>query len=225
MGAQTVLQDPDVCLSVAWAAVRQLFGPQVRTWEPDVFHIELQRRHVDVTDNLMAKLLAAQTIATSCSWAYDHNILFAFALACDGIPTDAEDVRQPTVEQLAWAMAEINVLVEKPCTEDEGPDPDEVDAAIAVVLHNEGFVLPPRELEFCAPTLDHVNRQPPALKKQVTRVWAILDGFPLERAQLAIAQSPESPVGIQARRLIDVKTYVHQHSETRARQHVVLADH
>lgn len=224
MGAQTVLQDPDVCTSVAWSAVKQMFGIQVRLWEPTVFHIELERRHVEVTDGLMAKILAAQTIATGCEWAYDHSILFAFSLACDGIPITNEDVTQPTVEQLAWAMAEINVIVEKPCTEDEGPDPDEVDAAISVVLREEGFVVPPVELAFVKDVLTGLTPGNEELRGDVEKYWAVVDQFPLERGKVAVARSPETPVGVHLRRLMDVKTYVHERSEVRARQNVTLTD-
>lgn len=223
MGAQDVLQDPDVAVSVAWAAVKQLFG-DVRQWEPEVFDIELRRRHVDVTDGLMAKILAAQTVATGCSWAYDHDVFFAFALACDGIPATSEDIRQPTVEQLAWAMAEINVLVEKPCTVDEGPDPDEVDAAICVVLREEGFVTTPRELDFCHDVMVSMTHGHDDLREKTEKFWKMVDDFPLERARGELDRSPETALSVQLRRLFDVKAYVQEHSDTRARQHVRLSD-
>jgi len=225
MSGQTVLQDPDVCVSVAWSAVKQMFGLQVRQWEPTVFHIELERRRIEPTEGLMAKILAAQTVATGCEWAYDYDILFAFSLACDGIAASSEDVRQPTVEQLAWAMAEINVLVEKPCTEDEGPDPDEVDAAICVVLHEEGFIVPPVELAFVKDVLNNMTRGHEELRERTEAAWSVVDKFPLERATATIAQSPETPLGVQIRRLLDVKRYVREHSDVRARQNVILADH
>ena len=85
MNASDVLNDACVEVSMAWRAAEQLLGPTIAAWEPETLRIELERHGVPPTDTLMAKLLAAQTIVATCAWTYDHDVLFAFALACEAM--------------------------------------------------------------------------------------------------------------------------------------------
>ena len=140
-------------MSVAWTAALKVLGLTLPAWEPDTIRIELERVKIPPTDALMAKLLGAQTVVTGPVWSYDHDVLFSLALACDGVPAAADCFAHPTPEQLCWLMHELNALTGHTFTEDDGFDPDTIDPAIAVVLHDEGMPLAPPELSFAQDAL------------------------------------------------------------------------
>lgn len=223
MSAKEALQNSAVAPSVAWDAAKQLFGTQVGDWEPDVFRIELPRRGVEVTDSLMAKLLAAQTVATTYGWAYDHSALFGIALACDGIPASYTEIRQPTVEQLCWAIHEINAIAQKAPTDDDGFDPDEVDAAIAVILISEGFVHHPKELSFCHDVLMGLSSASPELHRQTDEAWKQLEDLPIPQMKGIVSETDEDELGVQLRRLADVKCYIDEKLQQRVQQHASIS--
>lgn len=225
MSALETLRTGDVEVSVAWEAAKQLFGTGVGDWEPDTLRIELRRREVEPTDSLVTKLLAAQTVHQTNAWAYDHDAIFAFALACDGVPASYEDVRQPTVEQLAWAMHELRTLTEHPLDQDEGFDPDEVDAAVAVVLLDEGFAVAPSELAFCGDVLAGLTHTTDEFRRQVREGWAALEDLPIEELKRIVGETDEDELGVQLRRLADVKCYVSDRLQRRERQNAVLRGH
>lgn len=191
------------CLpSSAWKAYLKIFGNDANIWEPDTIRLELARRSIVPTDSLMAKILGAQTITTTFSWTYDHSVLFSFALACDGIPANYEQVEQPTPEQLCLALHEIQKLVGKRLTEEEGFDPDTIDPAIAVVLHHDGFVLAPEELSFVQEHLDNFTRTP-GLKEQVKATWDSLKSLPTAEIESKIKN--ETAVNVQIAYLLSCR--------------------
>lgn len=220
MSAKDTLQAADTALSVAWEAARALLGSSCEDWEPDTWRLELKRHGIEPSDALMAKLLAAQTVCLTNAWAYDHDALFAFALACDGLPASYEEVRQPTVEQLCWALHELRTLTGHPLDNDEGFDPDEIDAAVAVILTEEGFVQPPTELAFCADVHNQLSTSTPEFRRQVTESWSALDSLPINELKRIVAETDEDELGVQLRRLADVKCYL---ADRLAQRHDQLA--
>lgn len=222
MDLREVLTDARVAPSVAWAALKKACGGDVDVWEPDVFRLELQRRGIAVTDGLMAKILGAQTVATTNSFAFDHDVLFAFALACDGVPSAADAHHHPTVEQLCWAIREIDRLAAHPMTEDAGFDPDEIDPAVAVVLLDEGFVLPPVELDFACEVLVAKSHADPVLRGEVAHAWCAHEHDAPEALHGKLADLPETPVNVQLHRLADVKRYLAEKEHERESQQAKL---
>ena len=141
------LRSPTTCPSVIWKVCQHLFK-DCRDWHADTFALELSRRKIPPSPSLMVRILGAQTVVTTNTWARNYEAFFAFALACDGIPFHGEYVPHPVVAQLAWAVCEIEALREKKPDDDEGFDPDDVDPAIVAVALDEGFAVLPNELSF-----------------------------------------------------------------------------
>lgn len=222
MNSRDVLLNPEVCPSVAWAAVRRMFGDRVAGWEAETFRIEFARRLGAVPDALVAKVMAAQTVATCDAWAHRHDVFFAFCLTADGVPATPHDVMHPTVEQLAWGSVEIRALVGHPITEEDGTDPDDVDAAIAVVLIEEGFAHAPTDLAFCRDVFEPLSPADPELRRQTAEAWAHLDALRLDEARRIAAETDEDDLGVQVRRLVDVKAYVDERVKRRATQNATL---
>lgn len=224
MSAATVLRDPAVAPSVAWKAVKKLLGLTCEAWELDTIRIELSRRNIETNDSLMAKVFGAMTIATSHAWTYDHDVLFAFAVACSGVSADAEALPHPTPEQLCWAISEIHAIRGKKPDEDEGFDPDTIDPAIAVVLHDDGYVVAPDELSFAQDALDKLNKHGDSaeLKTEVRDAWKTVSKIAVSDLRKQLSQLDEEPAEVQIHRLGDCKLYVAEHELLRAKQHAAL---
>lgn len=214
MNALDVLRDSRASASSVWAAVEALLGKGVRAWEPETLHLELERRGIAWDDALSAKVLGAQTILTTRSWSHDHEVLFAFAVACDGHP--AGGVAHPTPLQLAWAVTEIETLTGGTIGEDEGFDPDGVDPAIALVLHDDGWVLAPAQLRFCQDALSAWDRDEGAVRAKVEKVWAKLSELPEESLRGLVSRAPEDAVGVQIAHLADCEVEIRARSHLRA---------
>lgn len=223
MDTRAVFSDPNLAPSSAWEACKVLFGEDVKDWEPDTFYIELQRKGVNVRPGLMAKLLGAQTVVTTKVWTCDYDALFAFALACQGVPAAAESFHHPTPEQLAWAICEIRRLHLLPADLDnEGFDPDEIDPAIACVLHDEGFVVAPDELQFVQDMLDKMTWQP-KLTEQTKAAWKNWAGLNAEGLHGKASALPQTePLNVQLARLAGVRAFVLDMETLRAQQHATI---
>lgn len=221
--ATELLQDPHVELSVAWNAAMVALGGTLAAWEPDTIRIELERRKVLATDSLMAKLLSAQTVILGPTWTYDHDVLFALALACDGIPAASDAIHHPTPEQLCWVIYEIERLTGDKITLDHGFDPDTVDPAIAVVLHDEGMVLAPDPLAFAQESLDRFTKLGYAFTNKVEKAWAEHRHESNEALRRMLRSEPDSPLNAQLHRLAACRLYCDERVERRARQDAALS--
>jgi hypothetical protein len=213
-----VFGDEDAPPSIVWLALTQLYGHGIASWEPDTFRIELQRKGIEPNDALMAKVLGAQTVLTTNAWTTNHDVLYAFALACAGLPADAGAFIHPTPEQLAWALNEVAALTGHVPDEDEGTDPDAVDPALAAVLHDEGWVLAPKELAFVQPVLDRMNQGEHVSAERVQKAWEKLvtenDPGSLRRK---MSDLEDDALGVQLKRLYDCREYVTAKASTRLR--------
>ncbi len=220
--ALELLKDPEVELSCAWTAAMQALGATIGVWEPDTIRIELERRRIPPTDSLMAKLLAAQTIVTGPVWTYDHDVLFAMALTCDGIPAAADAIHHPTPEQLAWAVMEIERLTGDKITEEHGFDPDAVDPAVAAVLHDEGMVLAPDPLRFAQDVLDQFTKLKQAFVTEVEQAWAKRKHDPHDALRRMLREEPSTALAVQLHRLAECRVYCDERAARRARQERLL---
>lgn len=221
MSARELLKDPKVQPSVAWKALQAVWGDGARVWEPETMRIELVRGGVDPTDGLMAKLLGAQTVAMTGAVHEDHHVLFTFALVCDGIPATADLHPHPTPEQIAWALSEIREITGLEWTDSDGPDPDEIDAAVACVLIDEGFAVCPHSLGFCRNVFDRLSHGG-KLAGQVEQAWPMLDKLPAAEAEAMLKKAPEGDLRVQLCRLYDLKHYLAERAHDRAHQRSAL---
>jgi hypothetical protein len=211
MSVQELLRDPNVVVSVALEACTKLFGPGVLVWEPDTIRIELSRKNIEPTASLMSKILGGITILTTNTWTYDHDVLFAFALTCSGIPAASDAFHHPTPEQLCWAVDEISVIHEKEITDDEGFDPDTIDPAIAAILHDEGYLVAPDELSFAQDKLDKMNvGADPEQVRQLKALWKQMPSDTSEVRKILMEQG-ENFATVQITRLLNCREYVTQH--------------
>lgn len=208
MSPADVLRDPLVSPAVAWLALTKLLGPMVADWEPDAIALDLERHGVPPSAPLMTKLLAAQTLLTTGAVTHDYEALFAFALACDGVPHGYDEFPHPTPAALAWAVHQIEVLAKRKLTDEEGFDPDEIDPAIAVVLFEDGFYLAPTALDFVQPYLERMTHAPADKLAGARRVREKLAGLSDAELHRVIRDAPETMLGVQSRRLAEVDAYV-----------------
>jgi len=220
--ASELLRDPLVELSVAWTAAQKILGLTIPAWEPDTIRIELERAKIPPTDALMTKLLGAQTVVTGPVWTYDHDVLFALALACDGLPAAAEALHHPTPEQLCWLMKELSALTGHTFNEEDGFDPDTIDPAIAAVLHDEGMAVAPAELAFAQDALDRFLQSGKEIAKQVAKAWKNTEKMSSDALRRTLHEEPKSAFDVQMHRLIECRLYVLERSDRRSRQNAAL---
>lgn len=210
MDASALFRDPLLAPSVAWEACKRLWGNGISEWEPDTFRAELRHNKIEARPGLMAKILGAQTIATTTVWTSDYDPLFAFALACVDIPSASDAFHHPYSEQLAWAIREVRRLHPLPADLDnEGFDPDEIDPAISCVLAEEGFLLAPAELSFVQDVLDRMTwlpKQREEVRAAWAKDWQTLDQDPLHSKAEKLDLS--DPVSVHLSKLAGVRSYV-----------------
>lgn len=211
MTPKDLLRDPTVSVVNAWKALGKLLGPGIQHWEPDTIALELERAGIPPAASLMTRLLAAQTAMITGLPALDHEAMFAFALACDGVPHHAGSRAHPTVEQLAYAIDQLRKL--RPDFDpEEHTDPDEVDAAIAVVLKMDGWFVAPEQLAFVQPILDNITHGDTKVIAKVHKFWPGVAEAIADETRLAnLDKLPEDDVGvIQLKRLAAVARYLHE---------------
>lgn len=198
-----VLATPLVPPSVVWRHLKARFDPGLLVWEPETFQIELERAGVEWTPTLTAKLLGAQTILTTRDWTYNLDLLCAFAYACDDLPAAADAVHYPAPHALAQAVEEIATLHGKPITDDQGFDPDRIDAGIAQMFHHEGWVLLPSSLSFAQDELSRLTPHDGGLREEVQRAWKRLEAVDDEEVRRTLKGEPSSPREVQLWHLMD----------------------
>lgn len=218
-----VLRDPNATVSTAWKALVHLFGPEVEEWEPDTLHIELRRRGVTPTTELMSKLLAAQTVVTTRAWCENYEVLFAVALACDGVPVAPGFPQHPTPEQLAWAVVECASLtgLKLADLENHGFDPDEIDPAVACVLIDEGWHVAPKELSFVDDVMEKMTHRAEneASYAEMTELRDAASTMPLSELERVTKETGETDAGVQLARLLDLRRYIEEREALRAAQY------
>lgn len=202
MTPRDVLANPHAPPSAVWAALGSLLGPGIGVWEAETLQTEVERLGLS-WDALASRVLGAQTVVSSRVWTYDWDALFAFALACDGHDAAGDAFHHPTVLQLSWAVLEIQELTGQEIDHDQGFDPDAVDPAVAVVLHDDGWLLAPEPLSFCQEHLDRMNHATKGLRDRVAAVWKKVSSEDDDGIRRIAEAAPEDAAGVQVRRLAD----------------------
>lgn len=221
MEPREVLADPHVSPSAAWDAVCRCLGAGALAYEPETLHLELERKGVSWND-VGAKVLAAQTCLVTRDWLWNFDVLFAYAVVAGGGTAAADAIHHPTVIDLAWAVDDLEVLTNKTLDHDAGFDPDRVDPAVAVLLHDEGWVLTPRSLSFAQESLDQLTHVEPSFRQELLRRWTLLELAPEDKARALYAAAAESPLRTQLGHLLDCALEIRARTTLRAR-HVLRA--
>lgn len=222
MAAEDVLKDPTCSVASAITAAKRAFGASVINWEPDTLRISLRERLGQDDDSLMAKLLAGATVLTNNRWTYDHTVFFAFALACCGVPADGDVPAHPTPEQCCWAVDEIQVLTGSVIDVDHGFDPQTVDPAIAVLLHDDGHLYTHELLRFVQEELDALDKSgSKTLRDSVAASWAKLSVLKETELRRGVAAITSEALQIQIAHLAHCELYVRERRVKRA-QHFTL---
>lgn len=220
MDPKAVLQDPTCSISSAYSAAKLLWGPSFVEWEPDTIRLSLKRQLGLDSDATVARIQAAVTVMTTNVWTYDHDVFFAIAVACCGVPADSEALHHPTPEQLCWAVDEIQFLTGSPITVDSGFDPATVDPAIAAILHEDGFVWAPDELQFAQEELEDVTAPGSATLRANTKAkWESCKASPEEVLRAQVSKIEDEALQIQIGRLANCAIYVRERRVIRAGHH------
>jgi len=120
-------------------------------------------------------------------------------------------------------MREVQHLLGKTPNEDEGFDPDDVDAALAVILADAGFFIAPDEISFVQPVLDRMTFVNNDTRKEVVSRWNDLRKLSIDDLHSKLKNEDTSIVTIQLHRLADVRTHLSVREETWNHQHASLA--
>ncbi len=131
------------------ASLVQAYGIEVLEW--DGLTIQLQVKDdlgIEIPRKIYDKLMGLITAMTTDSVYKDVPVFdeIVSALAGQGIGVE-QDV--PSVEDVAWAVAEIQLNDPEPVTRDpENPWSRNIGKYVRVVLDNEGFRIAPQILSF-----------------------------------------------------------------------------
>jgi hypothetical protein len=135
--------------TVLVAILLRMYGPEVLNWDgatiqlqvKDDLHVEMPRR---VYDQIMGLLSVLNTDAV-----YKDADVFDVAVAALSRQGLVFDNRSPTVQDVAWAVAEISMNDPDPVTRDpEQPWGQQIQRYARAVLDDEGMDIAPSVLSF-----------------------------------------------------------------------------
>jgi len=211
--ANSLLLDETALASALLVALKSALG-DCWGWEPESIWLELSRKGIDVPEGNRAKILAGITLYFTPSFYWDAGVFGKTALAFAGHPANPDMLEEATTAELAWAVREAARIVSW-----HGDEPHEFHhepkAYAAVVMHREGLVLAPKELEFAQEILDGLNckdveegKECPAepLRDATKKAWAAMN-----KESLATHAFPEDRAGVQLARLAAIELYLNEH--------------
>lgn len=202
--AKRLLADSGTCALALLIAAKDILG-EWHEWEPETLWMTLSTHNVEIPVGNRAKLLAAHTLLLVPSFYWDGVVFEKTALALDGVEPNPEMLEEATSAQLAWAVIEA-AHIRSHHSEPVPPFDHEPCVYAAVVMHREGLVVAPEQLQFAQEHLDGLNG-PLArdLYSEVERRWNTLD-----KKTLAEHPFDESPEGVQMGRLAAVHLHLQE---------------
>lgn len=196
-----LLLDPTTSAVALMAACKDLLG-EYQTWEPETIWVELARRGIDLPETNREKVMAGVSLLFVPSFYWDGVVFEKTAIAFDHCLINADRLEEATSAQLAWAVLEASWILSlhlDPARSFE----HESTAYTAVVLHREGFVQTPKQLDFAQDALDRMNAKDTPLKQKVETAWSGVD-----HEHLDIHHFDETQVDVQLARLATVELHV-----------------
>lgn len=198
--AKSVIADPESAATALFIAAKHLLGAGFVTYEPDTLWLEL-----DPPTPNRDKLMAGIALAMTPSFYWDYRVFGATTHAFTDDPVQPTDVPRCTPGAMAWTAFEAELLFALSDGESTVPDHDPcVDAYVATVLFDEGFVLPPVGLGFCVEELkSYLPKEALVLRSEVESAWS---AFPKEK--IDSSKFEDNPLGAQLRKLAEAWLYV-----------------
>lgn len=172
--------------------VQVILGAQMEAWECETVLTELAREGVVLSDLNAHKLFCCMALAQNPQGVRTgHLALKNAVLLMNNHEPEADRDEVVDVEQLSWGVRALEAFY--------APDSLAFDYEplqyMAKVLHGEGYVLAPNEIEWVQPLLTRLNKNP-GLEAEVL-AWA---GNPPEDA-------PNGILAVQLDKLEGVKAY------------------
>lgn len=212
VAARRMLTDPGSSALALLVSARTLAGPEWHEWEPETVWLSLDGKGIEVPNANRAKIMAAWTIGYVPSFYWDGVVFEKTALAFDGHEPNPETLEEANSAQLAWAVLEAahvcQYFEETPHDFEHEPR-----AYAAVVLHREGFVVAPTQLDFAQEQLDKNNTGLDDLKSKVRDRWSSLD-----KKQLPAHFLGETHEDVQLARLAAVELHVQEREQRAAEE-------
>lgn len=214
----SALSDDATVASVVCKAARKELGDGWLLWEPESIWKELAHRDIEVPEGNRQQLMAGRGLLIHGRFFYDGLVFDRTCAAFANEVLDIDGFDDTLAMHLAWGLDEARKI----CEIFDDPfllmdrEPCEV---TATQLWQEGFVLAPKELSFAQAALDRRNREAGQLKREVSELWADLDGHKLRDIPY-----PESAKGVQLARLASVELFLEERRSVRARQDANLTE-
>lgn len=140
-----------------YSYISKLLGQGIKLWEPETIWIELKRAGIDIKEINRCKLLAAITVLTTSQFYYNVHCFSAVVSAFNELPFMPGVIVEHEPKDVTWAVRCIEDLL-KMDDQEYYPFDYEVENYIALVFHNDGYLLVPKELSWSQDNLDRFNK-------------------------------------------------------------------
>jgi len=193
-----ILEDQTSFVSEVLYSALRLLGSSMITWEPESLWATFEREHhTQLSDLNKSKLLAGLALYTTKMFCWEVNTFENAVLLCNNTQDNPDVLQEAYPHQIAWGVIEAREIMKA------GNQHFELDrepiSYTAVVLHRDGFLLAPKDLEFAAEALRSLNRG------NQDAVWKVREA--LGRGE---ADSKDELIGLQLARLLSVGRYVRE---------------
>jgi len=199
------LDSEDTFATTLILSLHKLLGEQFYYWEPDTVNIELERRNIHLPEINAAKLQAAITLLFVPSFFWDAVAYEKTCLAFNNILPNPDALQEASPAQLSWGVIEATEVIRRHDRSVPKIDHESIHYT-AVVLHREGFLIAPNQLQFAQERLDQLNCcDNESLRNKTEERWRLLTPTSLPSQAFT-----EDPVDIQLARLSAVELYIQQ---------------
>lgn len=139
------LRDPNVPAFVLLVIVLHHFGTQCFDWEPEVLRWFIKDDYgVELTDLQSDKLQAAMLVLTTDQFESQWQVFETVCHLFCGVPDELETCNPVEAEEIAMAMAEVDII--KHTAEDSMDFDDEVKVYAGKIFHDYGLKEAPKLL-------------------------------------------------------------------------------
>lgn len=147
---------------VAYEAAKVLLGPEMDSWETESVARELEHTHgLNLHDITLNKIWCVMALHQNQDVFTNAHVFQKIVLALNGEMPNPQIDEKVEGEQMAWAV----VLLKLELRKDDLFFDYEPLRYMAMILHDEGFVVPPRALGFTRDLLSSFNKNPDLAKE------------------------------------------------------------
>ena len=205
--ARRLLLNPQTTAVTLLPACKQIVG-NFLSWEPESIWRELEHHQIVLPEENRVKLQAALTLHLVPSFYWDGMVFENTVHAFDNETPNPEALEEAPVTAIAWAVKEA-AWVRQWLGDQQLTFESEPCAYTAVILHREGFLVPPKQLAFAHDCLKRMTRNHVELVEDVEKAWKALD-----KTKLDSHAFPETPEGVQLARLAMVELHIQDREKT-----------